>query len=317
MANSDCCHSLAHQSQVDVASSPSRSHRSSGPCLALAADMAVFFRHAAVLSFATALAGCGGGSTLPDAERFGPTPTLPSPDSSMVPTINVVEATGWSQGEGPVAAPGATVAAYSRGLQHPRWLYVLPNGDVLVAETNAPERPEDNTGIKGWFFDRYQKKAGGAVPSANQITLLRDADGNGEAEFRTVFLSGLNAPFGMALVGDALYVANTDAVVRFPYVEGATAITTPGAKVLSLPAGPRNHHWTKKILANPNGSKLYIANGSNSNVAENGMDEEVGRAEVRELDLPSGAHRTYASGLRNPVGMAWEPTTAALWVAVN
>ncbi len=207
--------------------------------------------------------------------------------------------------------------AFASGLDHPRWLYVLPNGDVLVAETNAPPRPEDNTGIKGWFFARYQKKAGGAVPSANRITLLRDADGDGVAETRTAFLSGLNSPFGMALVGSSLYVANTDAIVRFPYATDATSIPSAGEQILALPGGPRNHHWTKNIIASPDGSRLYVAIGSNSNVAENGMSEEQGRAQVWEVDLKTGTHRTFATGLRNPVGMAWEPESGALWVAVN
>lgn len=235
----------------------------------------------------------------------------------MIPTVNVVEAVGWAPDATPTAAEGATANAFARDLDHPRWLHVLPNGDVLVAETNAPPRPEDNSGIKGWFITRFQKKAGGAVPSANRITLLRDADGDGVAEVRTAFLDGLDSPFGMALVGDTLYVANTDAVVRVPYVRDATTAETSPIKVLDLPAGPRNHHWTKNIIASADGTKLYIAIGSNSNAAEHGMDEEKGRAEVWELDLKTGARRVFATGLRNPVGMAWEPETARLWVSVN
>ena len=273
------------------------------------------------------LTGCGGLTDGPEAtdlpevqgevQGFGPRPQLPKPQKSWIPTINVVKAIGWSENTAPVAVEDATVVAFARDLDHPRWLYVLPNGDVLVAETNAPPRPEDNKGVKGWFFSRYQKKAGGAVPSANRVTLLRDTDGNGTADDRTVFLPGLNSPFGMALVGDRLYVANTDAVVRFPYVSGATTITAPPEKVLDLPAGPRNHHWTKNIIASADGSKMYVAIGSNSNVAEHGIDEEKGRAEVWELDLRTGSHRTFATGLRNPVGMAWEPETQTLWVSVN
>jgi glucose/arabinose dehydrogenase len=262
-------------------------------------------------------AGCGSPTTVPETHGMGPHPTLPQPDKSVVPVINVVEAIGWPEGGAPTATGGTTVAGFARGLDHPRWLHVLPNGDVLVAETNAPPRPEDNKGVKGYFFTRYQKKAGGAVPSANRITLLRDADGDGTAEVKTAFLTGLNSPFGMALVGDALYVANTDAIVRFPYKEGDTAIAGQGQKIVDLPAGPRNHHWTKSLIASPDGSKLYVGIGSNSNVAEHGMDEEKGRAEVWEVDLKTGAHRTFASGLRNPVGMAFEPVTGALWVAVN
>jgi len=210
-----------------------------------------------------------------------------------------------------------TVVAYRRGLDHPRWLYVLPNGDVLVAETNAPQRPQDNKGLKGWFFKRYQKKAGGAVPSANRITLLRDEDGDGIAEASWPFLSGLNSPFGMTLVGDSLFVANTDGIVRFRYHDGQTHITMPGVKVVDLPAGPVNHHWTKNIIASPDGRKLYATIGSNSNAAENGLEKEEGRAAIWEIDLATGTHRVFASGLRNPVGLAWEPVTGALWVAVN
>jgi glucose/arabinose dehydrogenase len=262
-------------------------------------------------------AGCGTSARLPVNAGVGPNPVFPPEERSLIPTVNVVKAKGWAPGQTPVAAEGAQVVAFAQGLSHPRWLHVLPNGDVLVAETNAPPRPKDNTGIKGWFFKRYQKKAGGAAPSANRITLLRDADGDGVAETRTVFLSGLNAPFGMALVGGTLYVANTDAVVAFPYAEGQTAVTAPGTKLVDLPAGLRNHHWTKSLIASPDGSRLYVGVGSNSNVAEHGMDEEEGRAAVWEIDRATGRHRVFASGLRNPVGMAWEPASGALWVAVN
>jgi glucose/arabinose dehydrogenase len=194
---------------------------------------------------------------------------------------------------------------------------VLPNGDVLVAETNAPQRPEDNKGLKGHFFKKYQRKAGGAVPTANRITLLRDADGDGVAETRSVLLSGLNSPFGMALVGDSLYVANTDAVVRFPYTEGQTQITAAPTKVADLPGGPVNHHWTKSLIASPDGSKLYVGVGSNSNVAENGIEKEEGRAAIWEIDRATGQSRVFAKGLRNPVGMAWQPDSGMLWAAVN
>jgi glucose/arabinose dehydrogenase len=263
------------------------------------------------------VAGCASSARLPVSAGTGPDPTLPAPDKSLIPLVHVVTAKGWPEGAKPTAAEGTAVGAFAQGLDHPRWLYVLPNGDVLVAETNAPPRPEDNKGIKGFFFKLFQKKAGGAVPSANRITLLRDADGNGAAETRSAFLTGLNSPFGMALVGNALYVANSDAVVRFPYEEGATRITAPGVKVVDLPAGARNHHWTKNIIASPDGSKLYAAIGSNSNVAEHGMEEEEGRAAIWEVDLATGNHRVFASGLRNPVGMAWEPGSGALWTAVN
>lgn len=231
--------------------------------------------------------------------------------------VNVVDAKGWKDDHKPVAAEGLEVNAFARDLDHPRWLYVLPNGDVLVAETNAPKRPKNGKGIKGWLFKLFQKKAGGAVPSANRITLLRDADGDGIAEIRKIFLSGLNSPFGMALVGTQFYVANTDALVSFPYAAGQTEITAQATKVTDLPAGPINRHWTKSLVASPDGSKLYVGVGSNSNVGERGMDAEKERAAILEVNPQTGSYRIFASGLRNPVGMAWEPHTNALWVAVN
>jgi glucose/arabinose dehydrogenase len=188
---------------------------------------------------------------------------------------------------------------------------------VLVAESNAPTRPEDGKGIKGYFFKRFQKKAGRAVPSANRISLFRDNNGDGVAETHTVFLAGLNSPFGMVLVGDVLYIANTDSVVSFPYLPGQTQITAAPTKVLDLPAGPINHHWTKNTVASADGSKLYVSVGSNSNAAENGIDKEEGRAAIWEIDVRTGQHRIFASGLRNPVGMAFEQQSGSLWVAVN
>jgi glucose/arabinose dehydrogenase len=275
------------------------------------------FKLVLLVAVVVSTAGCGSSAKLPVTAGTGPNPTLPPPDKALIPLVNVVTAKGWPEGTTPVAADGTAVTAFARGLVHPRWLYVLPNGDVLVAETNAPPRPEDNKGIKGFFFKKFQKKAGGAVPSANRITLLRDADGDGVAETRTAFLSGLSSPFGMTLVGNDLYVANSDAVVKFPYQQGETRITAPGSKVVDLPAGPRNHHWTKNVIASPDGSKLYVSVGSNSNVAENGIEEEEGRAAIWEVDPATGSHRVFASGLRNPVGMAWEPGSGALWTAVN
>jgi glucose/arabinose dehydrogenase len=247
----------------------------------------------------------------------GPQPKLPAPSHSLLPTVSVAKARGWPADATPVAAKGLTVTAFARGLDHPRWLYVLPNGDVLVAETNAPTRPEDNKGLKGWFFKRFQKKAGGGVPSANRITLLRDADGDGVAETRTVFTERLNSPFGMVLVGSALYVADTDAIVRVPYARGDTRATADPITVASLPAGSINHHWTKNVVASADGAKLYASIGSNSNAAENGIQQEDGRAAIWEVDPRTGAHRVFASGLRNPVGLTWVPQTGALWVAVN
>jgi len=246
---------------------------------------------------------------------MGPAPVIPPPRTSLIPQINVVESIGWGAGESPVAAAGLATNAFASGLDHPRWLHVLPNGDVLVAETNAPPRPDQATGIRGWFFKRFQRKAGGAVPSANRITLLRDADGDGVAELKTTFLSGLTSPFGMALVDSVLYIANTDAVVRVPYRNGDTVITSTPVAVAALPAGRRNHHWTKSLIASRDGKRLYVGVGSNSNVAENGLDAEKERAAILEIDPASGTSRVFASGLRNPVGMAWRGDV--LWVAVN
>jgi glucose/arabinose dehydrogenase len=266
---------------------------------------------------AFAVAACGGSARLPIEAGIGPHPTLPPPETSLIPTVKVAEARGWRAGEKPTPGAGLAVNAFATGLDHPRFVYVLPNGDVLVAETNAPPRPEDSKGIRGWFFRRFQKKAGGAVPSANRITLLRDADGDGSAELRTVLLDSLMSPFGIALVGDDLYVANSDALVRAPYRRGDTRIASRPVKVIDLPAGPINHHWTKNVVANPGGSLLYVAVGSNSNAGENGIDKEEGRGAVWEVNPVSGAHRVFASGMRNPVGMSWEPQRGALWVSVN
>jgi len=253
---------------------------------------------------ALSFAGCSEMARLPFEAGVGPQPTLPPPNPTLLPTLHIAPAKGWPAGATPVAAAGLAVKALATGLDHPRWLYVLPNGDVLVAESNAPPRPEQGTGIKGWIKKLFMKRAGAGVPSANRITLLRDADGDGMAETRTVFLQGLNSPFGMALVGRNLYVANTDAVVRFAYSDGATQITEPGVKVADLPAGPLNHHWTKNVIASRDGSRLYVTVGSNSNAGENGLDKEEGRAAILEVDTRSGSKRIFASGLRNPNGLA-------------
>jgi glucose/arabinose dehydrogenase len=263
------------------------------------------------------LAGCGEVATLPENSGFGPRPALPPPHEALIPTVLIAPAKGWPAGATPAAAAGLAVNAYAAGLDHPRWLYVLPNGDVLVAESNGPPRPDNARGIKGWVMKQVTKRAGGAVPSANRITLLRDADGDGIAETRTVFLSGLNSPFGMALVGSDLYVANTDSIMRFPYTAGATQIGAPGVKVVDLPAGTINHHWTKNVIASGDGSRLYVTVGSNSNAAENGIDKEAGRAAILEVDPATGRSRLFASGLRNPNGLDWQPQSGALWAAVN
>jgi len=261
------------------------------------------------------LAACGDKSTLPQGADIGPQPELKAPNKTLIPTVNIAKATGWPAGVMPTAAAGLEVNAFATALDHPRWVYVLPNGDVLVAESNAPAKP-DAGGIRNWIQGKVMARAGAGVPSANRITLLRDADGDGVAELKTVFLKNLHSPFGMALVGDMLYVANADAIVRFNYKEGATEITEAAQPVAPLPAG-LNHHWTKNIIASQDGKKLYATVGSNSNAAENGMDIEKNRAAILEVDLASGATRVFASGLRNPNGMAWNPQTGALWTVVN
>lgn len=264
-----------------------------------------------------ALGACGDTALLAPEAGMGPNPVLPPPRSGLIPTVNIAPAQGWPEGRMPTPMAGLAVTAFATGLAHPRWLYTLPNGDVLVAETNAPRKPEDGKGIKGWFMKKVMQRVGAAVPSANRIILLRDADGDGQAETRSVLLENLNSPFGMALVGGALYVANTDAVLRFPYEAGQTRITAAPVKLLDLPAGPINHHWTKNILASPDGARLYVTVGSNSNVAENGLAAETGRAAIWEVDLASARHRVLASGLRNPNGLGWAPETGALWTVVN
>jgi glucose/arabinose dehydrogenase len=272
----------------------------------------------AVASLSLLLAACGDSARLPEDAAVGSDPTLPSPNPTLIPTVKIAPAKGWPQDTRPKPATDLAVNAYATGLDHPRWLHVLPNGDVLVAETNAPPDSGGISGVKGMIFKKVQSWAGAGVPSANRIILLRDADGDGVAETRTVFLEGLNSPFGMALVGNDLYVANTDAVVRFPYIEGDTRITKPGTKIADLPAAPPlNHHWTKGLVASRDGSRLYVSVGSNSNVGENGLDKEERRAAILEIDPANGQSRVFASGLRNPVGMAFEPQTGELWAVVN
>jgi glucose/arabinose dehydrogenase len=242
---------------------------------------------------------------------------LPAPRTSLIPIVQVAEATGWPPGRQPQAAAGLAVTRFAGGLAHPRWLQVLPNGDVLVAETAAPPRPDEGKGVKAWFMQLFMKKAGSSVPSADRITLLRDTNGDGVADLRTVFADRLNSPFGMALVGSDFYVANTDAIVRLGYTDGALSATGPPRTITDLPAGTRNHHWTKSLIASPDGRRLYATVGSNSNVGENGLAVEEGRAAIWEVDPATGTKRLFATGLRNPNGMAWEPDTGALWTAVN
>ena len=263
------------------------------------------------------LAACAGVARLPISDGTGPQPTLPPPKKSLIPTVHIAPAKGWPAGATPVAAAGLAVNAYAAGLDHPRWLYVLPNGDVLVAETSGPPRPDDAGGIKGRVMKLLRKRAGAGVPTANRITLLRDLDRDGIAETRTVFLAGLNSPFGIALVGNDLYIANTDSIMRFPYKSGDAQITSPGVKVADLPAGTINHHWTKNVIASRDGSRLYVTVGSNSNVGENGMENEVNRAAILEVDRATGRSRLFAWGLRNPNGLDWQPQSGALWTTVN
>jgi glucose/arabinose dehydrogenase len=270
------------------------------------------------LSAVLALTACGETAKLEVAQGVGPDPQLPKPVKTLFPTVNIAERQGWPAGAMPTAAHGLRVNPFSSGLDHPRWLYQLPNGDILVAESNKPPKKQGAKpgGLKDWFASRVMKSAGAGVPSANRITLLRDADGDGVAEVRTPFLTGLFSPFGMALVGDTLYVANADAVIAFPYTPGATRIEARPRKIADLPAG-RNHHWTKSLVASADGSRLYVGVGSNSNIAEHGLGEEVNRAAILEIDPATGSVRPYATGLRNPVGLDWNPETGQLWTAVN
>jgi glucose/arabinose dehydrogenase len=265
---------------------------------------------------ALSVAGCGDMAQLPDASTVGASPQLPAPRTGLLPTVNIAPAEGWPGGGAPVAPAGMRVTALAGGLSHPRWLHVLPNGDVLVAEANKPKPTVEDRSFKAWAAGIVMKRAGAGAPSADRITLLRDADGDGVAETRSVLLDQLHSPFGMALVGDQLYIANADAVVRVPYAAGQTRITAQPVRVTDLPAG-RNHHWTKNILPSRDGRKLYATVGSNSNVAEHGLAEEEGRAAVWEIDLATGAKRLFATGLRNPNGLGWEPSTGALWTVVN
>lgn len=256
-------------------------------------------------------------ATLTAEQGYGTKPQLPEPNPTLIPTVNIAEAAGWAPGEKPTAAEGFAVSAFAEDLDHPRWLHVLPNGDVLVAESNKPAKEDTGFSLRGFAMGLFMGRAGAEVPSANRITLLRDADGDGVAEIRSAFLENLNSPFGMTLSNSILYVANTDAVMAFDYTEGEMKIASPGRKIADLPAGPINHHWTKDVIANPEGTKLYATVGSNSNVAENGMEAETNRAAVLEIDLASKDVRLFASGLRNPNGLSWQPQSGALWVAVN
>nr|WP_296187107.1 sorbosone dehydrogenase family protein [Pseudomonas sp. UBA1879] len=281
-------------------------------------------RFVLLMTTAALLSACGENSKLPFQAGVGPNPQLPEPTTSVIPTLKVSKAVGWKEGDTPKVVDGFKVQALADNLQHPRWLYKLPNGDVLVAESNTPPKPEGSkdggSGLLAWAKRKatgiVMDRAGAEAPSANRITLLRDADGDGKAEVHTVFISGLTSPYGMALVGNELFIANADAVVKVPYTEGQTEIKATPVKVTDLPAG-LNHHWTKNILASADGSKLYVTVGSNSNVGENGLEAEEGRAAIWEVDAKTGQKRLFASGLRNPNGLIWKPGSTELWTVVN
>jgi glucose/arabinose dehydrogenase len=273
--------------------------------------------HPITLAGALALTACAADRALTIDATSGTAPVLPKPASSLFPTVHIATATGWPQGAKPTAAAGLAVNAFAADLEHPRWLCVLPNGDVLVAETDAPPKPDDRKGFRGFVMKKLMSKAGSGTPSANRITLLRDADGDGIAETRSAFIENLHSPFGMALVGNDFYVADTDALLRFRYTTGATRVDGAGTKIADLPAGTINHHWTKNVIASRDGKMLYVTVGSNSNVLENGVAAEKDRADILEIDPRTGATRIFASGLRNANGMDWQPETGVLWAAVN
>lgn len=255
-------------------------------------------------------------ATVPIEQTYGPDPVLAEPRAEWLPSVNVAEATPWPDGAMPSATQGFVVQEFAGGLEHPRWLHVLPNGDVLVAESNAPPKPDAGFSFRAFFTDLFQGQAGAETKSANRISLLRDADGDGVAETKAPFIEGLNSPFGMTLLDGKLYVANADAIVAFPYQEGVTEISAPPEKIIDLPAG-RNHHWTKDVIASRDGTRLYVTVGSNSNIGENGVEEEKGRAAVHVIDLAARQMRPFASGLRNPNGLSWQPDSGQLWVVVN
>jgi glucose/arabinose dehydrogenase len=280
---------------------------------------------ASALALALLVAGCGEAAKLSPEATTGPRPQLADPNKTLIPTVNVAPAIGWTDTATPTPAEGLQVTALARGLEHPRWVYTLPNGDILVAESNKPPKPGGSATdggdglvakVRNWVMGKVMGRAGAGVPSANRITLLRDANGDGLAEVKQVFMTNLMSPYGMALVGNELFIANADALVKVPYTEGQTSISANPTLVTQLPAGI-NHHWTKNVIANEDGSKLYVTVGSNSNIGENGLAAEEGRAAIWEVDTKTGEKRLFASGLRNPNGMGWDPDTKALWTVVN
>lgn len=268
------------------------------------------------ITAALLLAACGSPSSRAPELAMGPDPALPAPVKSLLPTVSVAKAEGWPEGRMPTAASGLRVNEFAGGFDHPRWLHVMPNGDVLVAETDNPGTDKTGGGIRSFFQKMLMKKAGSGKPSANRITLLRDANGDGVAEFKAPLLTGLFSPFGMAFANGELFVANADGVVAYPYQAGQTTIGVEPRHVTELPSG-YNHHWTKSMVASPDGKFLFVGVGSNSNIGENGMAMEKGRAAIWMIDAKSGAYRIFASGLRNPVGIAWNPWSRELWTSVN
>jgi len=276
-----------------------------------------FFRFALTCGSLLCLVGCNDGSGDPKAQ-IGANPSLPELQQYLLPPIHIARVVGWKTGETPSVKQGLKIEALATGLQHPRSLYTLPNGDVLVVESKAPpaaaiKRPKE---IVMGYIESWATSGGSTGPS-NRITLLRDTNGDGVPDTRSVFLDHLNSPFGVVLVGDDLYVANTDAIVKYPYHQGDTRITAPGEVLTPLPGGPIDHHWTKSLVASPDGSLLYVGVGSNSNITENGMEAEKNRADILEVDRATGRYRIFASGLRNPNGLTFEPQSGALWTVVN
>jgi glucose/arabinose dehydrogenase len=269
------------------------------------------------IALVLALSACGGASERPVDLAIGPNPPLPESTKTLIPTVNVAKAEGWPEGQMPTASAGLMVNEFAGGLEHPRWFHVLPNGDVLVAETESPGTDKTGGAIKASIQKMLMKQAGsGKKPSANRISLLRDADGDGNAEVKVPLLAGLYSPFGMASANGELFVANADGVVAYPFTPGQTSITAKPRNVTPLPSG-YNHHWTKSMVASPDGRFLFVGIGSNSNVGENGLEMEKGRAAIWMIDARTGAYRIFASGLRNPVGIAWNPWSKQLWTSVN
>ncbi len=274
----------------------------------------IVYRNALALVFVAILGGCSEKASLDPSQQSGSDPALPKAQNFLVPPMQVPDKAGWKQGQSPKVAAGLKIEKIASGLMHPRQLYVLPNDDVLVVESNGPGT-EPVTTPKQLIAGMVKNRSGKGAKGGNRITLLRKSGAGGEWE-KHVFIDHLNSPFGVQLIGDFLYVANTDGIVKFPYSAGETQITAPGVAFADLP-GTINHHWTKALLASADGSKLYVGVGSNSNITENGLDVEYRRADVLEVDVATGASRIYASGLRNPTGLQWEPQTGKLWAIAN